>query len=143
MMAVRPRTNTLITRVTGARSLATGLGRRSSAAVARALAAGRAAGRGSGGVVGTSSSPASTFPPTPQPQAPRSVRVGHARLLPVPAAALEPLEALLDPGPQAVPAHLCRFGRQVGQHQPGIGVPLVPAGQQRAAQALGGILERL
>ena len=66
-----------------------------------------------------------------QPQPAGPLRVGHARPLPLPAAALDQLEAVLDPGAQPVPAGIGGLRRQVGQHQPRVGAarpPSRPAG---------------
>ena len=49
-----------------------------------------------------------------QPRAFRSVRVGRPRILPLPPAALDLFEALLNPGAQPVPTRLGRLWRNVG-----------------------------
>src|SRR5215212_4350442 len=54
-----------------------------------------------------------------EPEAGGAIRVGHAGALPLPAGPLGHLEALLDPGAQAVPGDVGDVGRQVGQDQPG------------------------
>lgn len=72
-----------------------------------------------------------------QPQPRRPLGIGHARVLPLPPPACGHLEALLDPGPQAVPTGLAALGGQIGQDEPRLLVALFPAGQQGAVQAAG------
>ncbi len=64
----------------------------------------------------------------------RPARVLHPRPLPLPAAALEHLERLIDPRPPAVPRRVGGPGRQVGQDQPRPLVPRLPPRHQRAVQ---------
>src|SRR5262249_9171094 len=64
-------------------------------------------------------------------------RVGHPGGLPLPAAALGHLEALLNPRPVGVPARVGGARRQVRQQQPRLVVAGLPAGQQQALQRVG------
>jgi hypothetical protein len=57
-----------------------------------------------------------------QPQAGGRLWVGHARALPRPARAFGDFDALLDPGPQPIPAGLAGLGRQIGQDEPRVSV---------------------
>src|SRR5262249_33479035 len=82
---------------------------------------------GSGLTVSTAT-PASRLAPTAprphgargggQPLTPDTPRVGHPGVLPLPAAALGHLEALLNPRPVGVPARVGGARRQVRQQQP-------------------------
>ena len=69
-----------------------------------------------------------------QPQSFGSCWVVHARVLPLPTTAFDPLESLLDPGPQTIPTNLGCLGRQVRQDQPRIGISFVPTSEQGAFQ---------
>ena len=62
-----------------------------------------------------------------QPEPLHSLGIGHLRLLPLPTAAFDQLEALFDPVPQTVPARLGRLRRQVGDQEPGLLVARLPA----------------
>ena len=67
----------------------------------------------------------------------QTLRLGHPRVLPLPTAAFDHLEPLLDPGPIGVPARVASPRRQVGQQQPRRVVTGFPAGQQRTIQRRG------
>jgi hypothetical protein len=58
-----------------------------------------------------------------QPQARRPLWMGHAGALPLPVRPFGELEALLDPGPQSVPAGSAGLGGQSGEHEPRGRVP--------------------
>src|SRR5207244_126959 len=67
----------------------------------------------------------------------RPLGITHAGALPLPSAALGDLEALLDPGAQAIPTRGAALGWQIGQDEPSLFVAVLPTGQQRARQAAG------
>ena len=63
----------------------------------------------------------------------RALRLGHAGRLPLPPASFGQFEPPFDPHAQPVPADIAGVGRQIGEDQPGIGVALLPAGEQRVS----------
>jgi hypothetical protein len=65
-----------------------------------------------------------------QPPARRPLGLGHVGALPLPTGAFGDLEALLNPGPQAIPGGRTGLGRQVRQDQPWRLIPRLPTGQQ-------------
>src|SRR5262245_43088077 len=52
----------------------------------------------------------------------------------MPAAALAVFEAALDPGPQPIPRDIDGGRRQVGEDQPGIAIPSIPAREEGARE---------
>ena len=69
-----------------------------------------------------------------QPQARGPSGIAHPRPLPLPPGAFGDLEALFDPGPKPIPGRIARLGGQIGQDQPRVCMPRIPARQQRALQ---------
>ena len=62
-----------------------------------------------------------------QPHSFGSCWIGHFRLLPMPAAPFAGFEAMLDPGPHALPRGIRHIRRQIREHNPRIGLPVIPA----------------